>query len=107
MKTARRAKAELPRLKSELTELILAPAEIVADWYEDDVRWTDRLCAELKQAGFKLLEGMSPKLCVVGVRCLNWCTVGEGPSRPLAFARALEEFAAHPLRRALLPRQLP
>jgi hypothetical protein len=102
--SARRTMSELPRLKSELTELVLSPGDIVADWYEDDTRWTDRLSGELKSAGFKLLEGISPQLCVVGVRCLNWCTVGEGPSRPLAFARALKEFASHPLRRALLPR---
>lgn len=104
VKTVRRPKSELPRLKSELTELVFPPTAIAAEWYDDDTRWTDKICTELKGAGFKLLEGISPRLCVVGVRCLNWCTVGEARSRPLAFARALKEFAAHPLRRALLPR---
>jgi hypothetical protein len=99
-----RPKAELLRLKSELTSLVLPPTAIAAEWYEDDSQWADRLYAELERGGFKLLQGLSPKLCVVGLRCLNWCTVGEGPSRPIAFARALREFAAHPMRRALLPR---
>lgn len=104
VKTNRRHDTELPLLKGELTTLVLPPAAIAPDWYEDDMRWTDRLCAELKSARFKLMEGISPKACMVSVRCLNWCTLGEAPSRPLAFARALKEFAAHPLRRALLPR---
>jgi hypothetical protein len=104
VKTDRGHDAELPLLKGELTTLVLPPAAIAPEWYEDDIRWTDRLCAELKRARFKLLEGISPESCMVSVRCLNWCTLGEGPSRPLAFARALKEFAAHPLRRVLLPR---